>query len=282
MAGVLACFLLDLAINLVAWVISSWLQTDHFYDLTGALSYVVVGLFSLLGGAGKTAASGRGTLATAMVLVWAVRLGTFLFTRVRKAGHDRRLDKYKTNPKKFLVLWVAQTVWVFMNLLPVLIINAGEADVPLGAAVTDWPALAGWAVGFACEVIADHQKSAFRALPANAHTFIRSGLWAASRHPNYFGQILLTSSLALFCLPAMGAGDATPGASTLSAVLHKAQALAVLAPAFETWLLLRVSGVPLLEKQAEAKWGGDPAYRTYVQHTPVVVPSVRKLLGMRE
>ena len=113
-----------------------------------------------------------------------------------------------------------------------------------------------WIVGFAIEVIADMQKTAFRADPTNAGDFITTGLWAWSRHPNYFGEIMLWTGMAIMVLPAL-AGF---------------QYLMLISPLFVATLLLGVSGVPMLERRADARWGAQSDYQRYKATTPVLVP----------
>ena len=113
-----------------------------------------------------------------------------------------------------------------------------------------------WAVGFAIEVVADSQKSRFSANPDNKGKFIQTGLWSRSRHPNYFGEIMLWIGVAIIALP----------------VLRGWQWVALISPVFVTLLLTRVSGVPLLEKKADKKWGGQADYESYKKRTPELIP----------
>ncbi|MEM7002066.1 MAG: DUF1295 domain-containing protein, partial [Pseudomonadota bacterium] len=112
-----------------------------------------------------------------------------------------------------------------------------------------------WLAGFAIEVVADNQKSAFRTDPINEGQFIRTGLWAWSRHPNYFGEILLWCGIALMAWP----------------VLSGWQLATLISPLFVVVLLTRISGVNLLERRADKEWGADQAYQEYKQNTPVLV-----------
>jgi steroid 5-alpha reductase family enzyme len=118
--------------------------------------------------------------------------------------------------------------------------------------------LAVWVIGFALEAIADLQKSRFRADPANKGSFITSGLWAISRHPNYLGEITLWVGIAIIALPQ----------------LRGWQYATLVSPVFVYLLITRASGVPLLEKKADAKWGGQEVYEAYKRRTPVLVPFV--------
>jgi len=112
-------------------------------------------------------------------------------------------------------------------------------------------------MGFSIEVIADQQKRNFRKI-AGAHAFISTGLWARSRHPNYFGEILLWTGIALLALPALTGW----------------QMATLISPVFVYLLLTKVSGVPLLEKKSDSKWGGHPEYEAYKATTPELVPKL--------
>jgi steroid 5-alpha reductase family enzyme len=191
----------------------------------------------------------------AMVVVWAVRLGSFLFIRVRRDGSDGRFDAIKVDPVAFLATWTLQALWVSVTAAAAL----AALTVPEGlGGVWAVVGLVVWGKGFAIEVIADAQKRRFRANAANAGRFITSGLWSRSRHPNYFGEILLWCGVALMAVP------------TLSGWRW----LVLISPVFVWLLLTRVSGVPLLEARAAARFGDDPAYGAYVARTPVLVPQL--------
>jgi steroid 5-alpha reductase family enzyme len=113
-----------------------------------------------------------------------------------------------------------------------------------------------WVTGFAMEVIADRQKSRFREDPANAGQFINEGLWARSRHPNYFGEILLWAGIATMATP----------------YLSGSQWIVLLSPFFVYALLTRISGIPTLAKRGQQLWGDDPAYQAYLSNTPQLFP----------
>ena len=248
------CVALAFAINWLVWIPASLWRTERFYDLTGSVTFVAVTSLALVAAPGPDgeASVWRVTLA-AMVVVWAVRLGSFLFVRVRRDGSDGRFDKIKVHPLAFLATWTLQALWVSMTVAAALAAitvadGLGGVWAMLGVIV--------WLIGFAIEVVADTQKRRFRADPANAGRFISTGLWSRSRHPNYFGEILLWSGVALMAVP------------TLSGWRW----VVLISPVFVWLLLTRVSGVPLLEARAAARFGDDPAYGAYVKHTPVLVP----------
>jgi steroid 5-alpha reductase family enzyme len=239
---------------LIQWVVfipSFKAQTEKFYDLTGSLTYIAITLLLVLLTPGIDA---RALLLAAMVLAWAVRLGSFLFRRISKAGKDDRFDEIKPSFVRFLNVWTIQGLWVTVTAAAAWVAMTSVTRVAL-----DWIALAGflmWAVGFGIEVVADQQKARFNASPANKGKYISTGLWSKSRHPNYFGEILLWIGVAVVALPALDGW----------------QRVALISPVFVTLLLTKVSGVPLLEKKSDAKWGGQADYEAYKKNTPVLVP----------
>jgi steroid 5-alpha reductase family enzyme len=244
------CAVLAFGINWVAFVPAYLGRTERFYDLTGTLSYLSVMALALLAGSGSTLS----ILLAVLVAVWAVRLGTFLVLRIRKDGSDGRFDAIKVDPLRFLMSWTLQGLWVLLTAGAALAAMTTEADAELGPLTA--AGLVVWTVGFAIEATADAQKRAFRRDPANRGRFIRSGLWAWSRHPNYFGEITLWVGIALIALPALSGW----------------QLLTLVSPLFVTVLLTRISGVPLLEARGRKAWGDEPEYREYVARTPVLVP----------
>lgn len=242
-----------LASFVVQWIgyLHSWTAgTERYFDLIGSCTYVFVTLLGLASGSYRSAAS---WLLALLVVIWAVRLGTFLFLRIRRAGHDDRFDEILRHPSRLFLTWTLQGLWVSMTALAawVGIQSAGGRIHP-----TSWIGVAIWAVGFAIEVVADQQKYAFRARRATNDEFIRTGLWAWSRHPNYFGEIVLWVGVLITACP----------------YLHGWQWLALVSPLFVTLLLTRVSGIPLLERKADARWGQRRDYQDYKAATPLLVP----------
>lgn len=223
-------------------------QTERYFDLTGSLSFLAtVGLAIYLHPTPDLA----DLLIALLVSIWAIRLGSFLFLRILHAGRDRRFDDIKPRFWRFLLTWTLAGAWVFLTLATAL-----SALTGVGARGIDWFMGAGvlvWATGFAIEVAADWQKSRFR---AQHDTFITTGLWSWSRHPNYFGEIVLWLGIALIALPE----------------IRGWQWLTLISPAFVILLLTRVSGIPMLEKNARERWGDNKEYQRYVESTPVLIP----------
>lgn len=242
-------------IQWLAFIPAYWLQTEKFFDLTGSLTYITVITLALVF---SKDIDGRSILLWALVLIWALRLGTFLFGRIRQAGKDDRFDEIKPSFIRFLNVWTIQALWITFTAAAALvaITSATRRGVDAFAVI----GFLVWTIGFAFEVVADLQKGRFNADPRNKGKFIRTGVWSRSRHPNYFGEIVLWIGIAIIALP----------------VLRGWQWVALISPIFVTLLLTRVSGVPLLEAKADKKWGGQVDYEAYKKKTPVLFPSLSK------
>lgn len=242
-------------IQLVVFLISFVLKTEHYYDLTGGITYITVIVYTLYQKQLLGTLDFRSILLGVLILVWAMRLSSFLFLRIKKAGKDRRFDKIKTNFTRFMLAWALQGFWVFMCTLPAITAIASKSKT------TDYFLVGGavlWLFGFIMEVVADRQKSTFNQDPKNRGQFISSGLWSISRHPNYVGEVLLWTGIAVIALP----------------TFNGLQYLALISPIFTYLLLTRVSGVNLLEASADKKWEGNDAYTKYKEKTPVFFPFV--------
>ena len=248
------CIAVAFAVQWIVFIPAYMLRTERFFDLTGGLTYILVVSIAL---ALTPPLDARSGLLWLLVVVWAGRLATFLFARVRRAGKDSRFDDLKSTFLRFLNVWTIQGLWVSLTLAAAL--AAITSMTPTSAMALDGFTVAGlivWGVGFAFEAVADNQKRRFRADPANHDRFISTGLWAWSRHPNYFGEIVLWTGIAIVAVPALSGW----------------QWVTLISPVFVYVLLTRISGIPLLEKKADATWGGQIAYERYKAETPVLVP----------
>jgi len=240
-------------IQWIAFIPAFLLQTERFYDIVGSITYIVLVIIAVCL---SPIVDGRSLLLLILVLIWAVRLGSFLFRRVLKAGKDGRFDEIKPYFFRFLTAWTLQALWITFTLSAALIVitttNRKELDLLafIGFLI--------WIIGFTFEVVADLQKSRFKADPANDGRFINTGLWSRSRHPNYFGEIMLWTGVLIIALP----------------VLKGWNWVAILSPVFVAVLLTRISGIPILEKRADQKWGAQEDYETYKKQTPVLIPRI--------
>jgi len=235
----------------LAFIIAFSLKTEKFYDLTGSLTYITLTTAAVLL---VPQMDDRAALLLVLVIVWAARLGTFLFNRVLKAGKDDRFDEIKVSFGRFLLTWTLQGLWVTFTAAAAWGAITSTVRQPLG-----WFAIAGlvvWFIGFFFEVLSDAQKNAFKADPGNKGEFISTGLWAWSRHPNYFGEIVIWIGVALIALPA----------------LRGWTLLTLISPLWVVVQLTLISGIPMLEKKAEDRWGDREDYQTYKKNTPVLIP----------
>jgi steroid 5-alpha reductase family enzyme len=245
------CGFVVFGIHMAVFIPSYYFRTDHYFDITGSVSYVSALACALILNPEITLREG---ILALLVAVWAIRLGSFLFLRVKKAGKDVRFDRLKNDFLAFAMTWTLSGLWVILTASTAFAALSSKttADLEIFAYVGIFL----WIIGFGIEVIADSQKTRFRSDPANANKFISHGLWAWSRHPNYFGEIVLWVGIATVAFP----------------VLSGWQFVTLVSPIFVWFLLTKVSGIPLLERNANKKWGDDDCYRAYVASTPALIP----------
>jgi steroid 5-alpha reductase family enzyme len=226
-------------------------QTEHYFDLTGSLTYLSVSLFAILF---TIDVSLRDILLTVLIWIWASRLGSFLFFRIKRDGKDGRFDIMKTNFWWFLMTWTIQGLWVFLTMAMALaaITSENKAAIDIFAIIGSLV----WILGFSIEVISDQQKTNFKSNPTNKDLFITKGLWSWSRHPNYFGEITLWIGIAVIAAP----------------VLSGWQLVAYISPIFIIFLLTKVSGINLLEARGMKKWSNNSEYMDYIEKTSILIP----------
>jgi steroid 5-alpha reductase family enzyme len=242
---------------IIHWIIflpSFFFITEKFYDITGTIAYfVMVGLAVYIASESRSL-SMLSKIIAAMVLIWALRLGLFLLIRVFHVGEDNRFSEAKKSFFKFLMFFSLSGLWVFLttaNALTLILNNPDmNADLFLGIGGIIW------VIGFSFEVIADEQKRQFRKKESKRSQFIKTGLWSISRHPNYFGEILIWIGMAVISFPALSGW----------------QYATLISPLFVILMLTKVSGINLLEENADKKWGNLDEYQTYKTNTAVLIP----------
>ena len=253
------CMVASFIVHWIIFIPSFLAKTEKFYDITGTLAYIII-LYTA--SALTSYSSGislelRTKIIIGMVSFWAIRLGVFLFIRVLRVGEDRRFREAKKSFSKYLVWWTMSGLWVFLTTANALtlIINNKKLDNKFlfyfGVII--------WITGIVFEIIADEQKRRFRLNKNNKGSFICTGLWSISRHPNYFGEIILWIGIAIISLP----------------TLHGFQYATLISPVFIYFLLTRISGVNLLEDSADKKWGEQPEYIKYKKNTSILVPFLK-------
>ena len=231
------------------------LKTEKYYDLVGSLTYITTISLAYFSVENKTMID---SIIYIYVMVWASRLGIYLFRRVRNDGKDVRFEKAKRHFFWFLQYWMGQALWVSLTACAAIIaiLSPEEDTLPVLAIV----GMALWISGFTIESISDYQKRVFRKENNSSESFIHTGFWARSRHPNYFGEITLWTGIAVIAL------------NTLNGIEY----ITLISPVFVYILLTRMSGVNLLERIADERYGHLEEYQRYKRNTPVLVPKLSK------
>jgi len=251
---VLKVVFIAFALQWLAFIPAYVFQTEKFYDLMGSITYLSVMWFSLASTSEQfTALNGANIAIVLLITLWALRLGTFLFMRIHKDGEDKRFRSIKPSATQFFMTWTLQGLWVSMCSMCALTAISSETGVVMNTLF--YIGLGLFIYGFCIEIIADNQKSKFRSIPENKDKFITTGLWAKSRHPNFFGEIVLWAGIAVMSFSS----------------LHGLQYLTLISPVFTYLLLVYVSGVRMLEARADKKWGQDEEYVKYKSKTSVLM-----------
>ena len=243
-------------IQWIAYIPAFIFKTEKFYDLTGSLTYISAILLALYSTNTSQSFDLGGLIIGLAIIVWAIRLGSFLFMRIHKDKKDGRFDSIKTSFSQFFMTWTLQGMWVFICSSAALVAIANPTGVVINSVFMLGLAL--FILGFVVEVIADNQKTVFRSIPENKDLFINEGLWARSRHPNYFGEITLWTGITVM------------GISTFEGMNY----LAIFSPIFSYLLLVYVSGVRMLEYRGHKKWGHLEEYQNYKKNTPKLIPKL--------
>jgi len=242
---------ISLVFNLCAFTVAYNSKTDKLTDVSYAGTFIALLLVGLIQSPSSSVYS---WLVVGMIALWAVRIGVFLLIRIHKAGRDRRFDEVRDNFIKFLSFWVLQAVTAWMLMLGALVYLQQGVKPVVSFLVAG---MIIWFVGLMVETIADWQKFEFNKRQKNKNNWISKGLWKYSRHPNYFGEILVWFGVYIF---------------VVSGLNGSAQYIAMVSPLFITFILLFVSGVPLLEKSADMRWGENKKYQNYKKSTSVIIP----------
>ncbi|KAJ3060280.1 hypothetical protein HDU99_005991 [Rhizoclosmatium hyalinum] len=249
----------NVGINLVGYAVSAALQTEHFYDMCGTGSFLAGSLAALLSHPGPVHT--RQWLMLATTGTWAARLLHHLVTRVHRMGGDRRFDNVKTKPLIFLIYWTVQVIWVAVVSMPTIVVLSTDSKLLPNLSWLDYVGLTVWTLGFVFETVADRQKAVWQ----NKHgknrftKFIDTGLWSWCRYPNYFGEISLW--VGSYVMATCAFPDSQLAKYGFAA-----------SPLFITYILTRLSGIPLQEAQARKRFKGNAEYAAYVKSTNLLFP----------
>ena len=248
--------IITFVVQWVAYVPAYALKTEKFYDLTGGLTYLSIFIYCLIATQSIEHVKFSNIIVAGAIMIWAIRLGSFLFMRIARDGKDKRFNLIKTSFSRFFMTWTLQGMWVFICSSSALV----AITSPTGVIVNNVFILGFllFFTGFVIEVIADNQKSKFRSIKENRDSFINEGLWSRSRHPNYFGEIILWLGITVMSI------------SSFSGINY----LAIFSPIFTYLLLNCISGVRILEARGNEKWGHLDEYNNYKENTPKLIPKI--------
>lgn len=243
-----------LGINIIMFIPAYVFKTDKLTDISYAVTF---GLLAIIG-IGTGGVGIPSIILAAAILLWSIRLGSYLLIRIHKMGRDKRFDEMRKNFWRFGRFWVLQGLTVWVVLLPSMIFFSKS---PVEVSFYGYVGLLIWGIGFAIESVADMQKYRFINDIKNKGKWINTGIWKYSRHPNYFGEILLWVGIYIYTLDAFSFGEAVIG---------------LIGPLYIGLLIIFASGIPPLEKRADEKWGDNPQYKKYKNRTSVLIPWFKK------
>ena len=242
-----------LSINSLFFIHSYFFKTDIFFDLIGSISFISIGILSLIL---IPSVDGNQILIFFLLIFWALRLGPYLFLRRLGSGADERLDEYFKSPLSLYFLWVMNSLWVFMTSISMIVIFSSNENYNFG--LTQWLGLLVWVLGFIIEVVSDSQKSKFN--KKNKGKFINTGLCRYIRPPNYLGEIVIWTGIFVISI------------SYINSIFTS---LSILSPIFVYVLLRFLTGVPQLERRADEKWGMQKKYIDYKKETGIIFPKFK-------
>ena len=245
---VINAVLISFLIQWTFFIPAYYFQTEKFYDLSGSLTYLTVIIYTSHASYSMTGINFGSLTLGLLIIIWALRLGVFLYSRIHRTGEDKRFQFIKKSPTQFFMTWTLQGMWV--SVCSTCALTAIANGVVLNSFF-----LVGFLIfilGFFIEILADRQKNSFRKKSIFKNDFIQSGLWAYSRHPNYLGEIILWTGIAICSF------------SSLAGL----QLITLISPIFTYVLLVYISGIPLLEEKGKEKWGHLSHYQKYLEKTP--------------
>ena len=248
--------LLAYVIHWIAYIPAYIFQTEKFYDLTGSVTYLSVVWFVFLSTYQSISLNFGNLILVLLISIWTIRLGLFLFMRIHKAGEDKRFRTIKTSASQFFMTFTISGLWVTLCSMCALVAISSPEGLVMNALT--YIGIILFIIGFGIEIVADNQKTAFRSIEANKDSFITSGLWSKSRHPNYFGEVLLWFAIAVISFSS----------------LEGLQLITLISPVFTYILLVYVSGVRMLEDMNDKKWADDENYKSYKENTPMLFPKL--------
>jgi len=255
---ILFSLLLSVGLNFLVFLLAFKLQTDKLTDITYSATFVLLAAYFWTENSSPT--HPFFLFLFLMPIVWAIRLGSYLFRRVLIKGRDHRFDEMRPVFIKFGAFWLLQAISVWIIALPfILALNADliEANKALNSPLLPIGFFL-WLVGFLIETIADYQKFHFRQNPQNNGRFMSEGLFSIVRFPNYLGEMLVWVGIFVAIIP----------------ILQSWEWLSIISPLWICFLLLKVSGIPYLEASNEKRYGAFKEFQIYKKSTKKIIPGV--------
>jgi len=261
--------LITIAYQLFFFAIAFSLKFDKLTDFAGGTNFVVLAFITL---AFSSQPDARQILVSIFIMLWGARLSAFLLFRIIKTGKDDRFDDKRDKFFPFLGFWIFQMIWVWTVSLPVTVLNSPSIaqfpQPPFGTG-RDIAGVVLFVIGFFLESVSDVQKYIFRSKPENKGKVCDIGLFTISRHPNYFGEIIIQFGIYMIAVSPAAYGYVTGAA-------YNALSATVLGAIFLTVLLMFVSGLTLQERPGAKKryesgnhW---ESFKTYTERTSIMIP----------
>lgn len=252
LSSAVICLIVAMLFMSVMFLIGRRIGRYDIVDVAWGLTFVIVVLVSFMIAPSDHAAS---LVLLGLVAIWGARLSSHIYRRLRASSHeDRRYVELRQkwhaaneDLAMYLRVYLVQALLATIVCLPVLVVNAAQTDV---SSMFLWVGLALWVGGFICEAAADRQLRAFIRDPQNKGRLMMSGLWRYSRHPNYFGELVQWWAIGVIALGVPYGWIGFVGPLTI------------------TYLIVFVSGIPLIEKVFEGRAG----WSEYKSRTSVLIP----------
>jgi steroid 5-alpha reductase family enzyme len=243
--------LISFAIQTFFFFFASLFKTDKLTDLSYGLSFIALAWYLL---SRLDNPELHQIILTLMITLWGVRIVSYLFIRILKMGKDTRFDQLRNNVLEFAKFWILQALSVWIIMLPTIFVLTTTSD--RGCNIITFIGLMIFLFGLVIETVADWQKFVFKNKKSNRDKLITDGIWKYSRHPNYFGEMTLWWGIFIFSTNFMTKDDSW----------------LVVGPLFISFLLMFVSGIPLLEKKYDVKYKKNKKYRDYRKKTSLLIP----------
>ncbi|KKP69755.1 hypothetical protein A2X44_04760 [candidate division CPR3 bacterium GWF2_35_18] len=256
--NLMTTLLLALILQFLFFIFAAIMKTDKLTDFSYGVSFIILVIYLLLKHPNPSLSQ---ILIAICVIIWGIRLVSYLFIRILKIKKDTRFDGVRENFKKFLQFWILQglSIWIIMIPTSIFISLSVESE-NYYLNINNLLGILLFTIGIIIESVADYQKYVFKNELKNKGKWIKTGLWKYSRHPNYFGEIIIWWGVFIYTI------------NLLSGLTY----LGVIGPLYITFLLIFVSGIPPLEKRYNNIYKDNLEYQRYKKTTSILIPLPQK------